>query len=385
MDGIGIDRRTDLCLRIASMAGIVADERDNLDRDRRLPQRLFDAMADADLFRILTPARFGGQELALTDLFEVIEAASRLDGSFAWVVTNGAIMSRMAAYLPEHVARDWFSDPDCLIASSTGAVGSAKKVDGGFRVSGLWPFASGIHGAKRVMALVTVDDGSAPETRTPIAVYLPVERVEVIDNWHVAGLRGTGSCNFRATDVFVSADHSHDFITTTPLQPGLQYLVPILSAFPLSVTLVALGLAAAAIEEFPALAERTRGGTSQLLRDRETIQTDLGRATMIHQAARALVRDALMDLQACVQNRSGDLNLSRARFRASLAHAGESSERVMTIICSAAGSSSIREDLPLERQHRDLLAAIRHIAMGPHNFTVFGRMSMGLDPGTVRY
>ncbi len=122
-----------------------------------------------------------------------------------------------------------------------------------------------------------------------------------------------------------------------------------------------------------------------MLRDRETIQTDLGRAAMIHRAARALVRDALMDLQACVQNRSGDLNLSRARFRASLAHAGEASERVMTIICSAAGSSSIREDLPLERQHRDLLAAFRHIAMGPHNFTVFGRMSMGLDPGTIRY
>ncbi len=246
----GIDRRTDICMRIASLAGIVSEERGNLDRDRRLPQRLFDAMVDADLFRILTPARFGGQELTLTDLFEVIEVASRLDGSFAWVVTNGAIMSRMAAFLPEHVANDWFADPDCLIASSTGAVGLAKKVEGGYCVNGLWPFASGIHGAKRVMALVTVDDGSAPDPRSPIAVYMPVERVELIDNWHVAGLRGTGSCSFRATDVFVSADHSHDFITTTPLQPGVQFLVPILSAFPLSVTLVALGLAAAAIDEF---------------------------------------------------------------------------------------------------------------------------------------
>jgi indole-3-acetate monooxygenase len=385
MDGSPSGLAADIYARLEALAGIVADTRACYDADRRLPAAVYEAMAEADLFRLLAPGKFGGAELPLVALFDVVEAASRLDGSVGWIVANGAIMSRHAGYLPEETARAWFSDPDCLIASSTGAVGVAKPADGGYMVSGRWPFASGIHGARRVMALAADYDGRPPEARELLAVYIPVESLTVHDVWHVSGLRGTGSCDFCAEAVFVPRAHTHGFMTARPIQPGPLYRIPILSAFPLSVTLVAIGIAAAAVDEFAALSSRTRWGTGTALRDRETIQTELGRADMMRRAARALVTETLRDLEDALAVRPDELVPTRAAFRAALTQAGELCERTTAIVCTAAGTASIREDTPLERRQRDLLAAVKHIAMAPHNLAVHGRVRLGLDPGTARF
>src|SRR6516225_7594784 len=128
---------------IQELAPLVAELRDSFDRERRLPDRIFDELADAGLFRLWLPATLGGPELSPLDFMAVVEAASALDGSVGWLVGNGAGMSRIGGYLPETVARDWFSDPRAFVASATGAVGMAQQVAGGYRVTGRWPFGSG--------------------------------------------------------------------------------------------------------------------------------------------------------------------------------------------------------------------------------------------------
>src|SRR6266404_3699409 len=206
--------------KIWSLAPLVEQHRDALDRERRLPKPIFNAVVDADLLRLWVPKGLGGPELSPLDFMQVVEAVSELDASIGWIVGNGAGMSRVAGYLPESVSRAWFADPRAFVASATGAVGTAIPVPGGYRVSGRWPFGSGIHHATRVMGLCAVgqDDGKSSNL---ICCYFDPSDLTVIDNWYVSGLRGTGSCDFEAKEVFVPDTHVHDFPTPKPTQPGL--------------------------------------------------------------------------------------------------------------------------------------------------------------------
>src|SRR5262245_32261249 len=138
---------------IERLAPLIAEHRQAFDRDRRLPDIVFEALANAGLFRLFLPQKLGGPGLSPLQFMEIAEAASALDGSVGWLVGNGGGMSRAGGYLPEPVAREWFSDPHAFIVSATGAVGNAEPCDGGYRVSGRWPFGSGAQHATQFMGL----------------------------------------------------------------------------------------------------------------------------------------------------------------------------------------------------------------------------------------
>lgn len=370
--------------RIADIAPLVAAHREAMDRERRLPRPVFEAIADAGLLRLWAPRALGGWELSPADFMTVVEAASAVDGSVGWVVGNGGGMSRAAGYLPESVARPWFSDPRALVVATNGAVGEALPVPGGFRVSGRWPFASGIHHATLVAPACRVADGNGQGS--VLLCYVPAAQAEIVDNWRVSGLRGSGSCDYTLSDVFVASAHTHDLLTPPATQPGLIYRWPAVSAFAITVAVVPLGIARAALDTFiGSIAGRTRAGTSAALRDRELVQSDLGRAETLHAAARALLLAAMTELTEALEAGGDRLLRARANFRSACTHAAESAIRIADIVSSAAGAAAIWEALPLERQVRDIHAAAKHVAMSPNNYVVAGRIALGLDPGTPRF
>ncbi len=370
--------------RIADIASLVADHRDAMDRERRLPRPVFEAIADAGLLRLWAPRTMGGWELSPPEFMAVVEAAAALDGSVGWVVGNGGGMSRAAGYLPEGVARPWFSDGRALVVATNGAIGEAIPVSGGFRVSGRWPFASGIHHASLVASACRVADGSG---QGPVLLcYVPAAHAEIVDNWRVSGLRGSGSCDYTLSDVFVPAEHTHDMLHPPATQPGLVYRWPAISAFATTVAVVPLGIARAALDTFfGSLAGRTRAGTAAALCERELIQSEIGRAEALHAAGRALLLAAMGELTEALAHGGDRLIRARANYRSACTHAAESAIRVAEIVSAAAGAAAIWETLPLERQVRDIQAAAKHIAMSPNNYVVSGRICLGLDPGTPRF
>ena len=111
---------------IENLTPLIEEHRASFDRDRRLPDVVFRALAEAGLFRLWLPAAMGGPELSPAEFMQVVEAASAKDGSIGWVVANGGGMSRVVGYLPASIAREWFADPHAFIVSATGAVGSAN-------------------------------------------------------------------------------------------------------------------------------------------------------------------------------------------------------------------------------------------------------------------
>ncbi|WP_454626561.1 acyl-CoA dehydrogenase family protein [Bradyrhizobium cenepequi] len=366
---------------IAGLAPLVAELRAQFDRDRRLPPAMFEALASAGLFRLWLPKALGGPELSPLEFMVAVEEVAALDGSLGWIVGNGAGMSRAGGYVPEPAARRWFSDQGAFIASATGAIGEALPADGGFRVSGRWPFASGAHGATLFMGLAA--DKTDGESRL-LCCYMDREAVELDDTWHVSGLRGTGSCHFQARDVFVPAAHTHSFLEPSPSQPGLMFRLPPATLFPWTVAVVPLGIARGAIESFVTLAEtRSRGGASAVLRERETVQASVGRAEALYRSARAFLADAMTDLLHATERNEPSTN-ARAAYRAACANAAESASRIVHLLAADAGAISIFESCPLERPLRDIQAASQHVAMSPNNYVIAGRVRLGLDPGTAR-
>ena len=380
------DRLVEYLGALERLAPVIAGHRDTFDLQRRLPDAVFKALADAGLFRLWLPAPLGGPELLPSEFMAVVEAASALDGSVGWLVGNGGGMSRIGGYLPEPIAEAWFADPRAFVVSATGAIGAAQRTDGGFRVTGRWPFGSGAHHATRFMGLASLK-GPDGRDEPPRCFYFARNDVVVHDTWKVSGLRATGSCDFEVRDSFVPEDHTHLFMGHEATQVGAVYRLPALSAFAWTVSVVPLGIARGALDAFAELAVRkTRTGTSVPLCDREVVQTNFGRAEALHRSGRAFLLDAMTELMAAqAHGDEGGLVRARAMFRVACAHAAESAVRIADMLAADAGAAAIFETSPIERFVRDIHAAIKHIAMSPNNYTVAGRLGLGLDPGTQRF
>jgi alkylation response protein AidB-like acyl-CoA dehydrogenase len=371
---------------IENLTPLIEEHRASFDRDRRLPDAVFRALAEAGLFRLWLPSAMGGPELPPAEFMQVVEAASAKDGSVGWLVANGAGMSRVAGYLPEPIAREWFADPHAFIVSATGAVGVAEPVAGGYRVTGRWPFGSGAGHATRFMGLAAVSD-AGNQNQPPICMYFAPEQVTVHDTWHVSGLRGTGSSDFEVKNAFVPAEHTHDFLAPAPSQPGTIYRIPTLTIFPWSIAGAPLGIASGAMAAFTKSATRKkiRQGTTVQLQDREIVHAALGRAEAIIGAARAFLNEAMTELLAALGEDRDRLMRARANLRIACAYSAEGSSSIVQMLTTEAGASAIFESHALERAGRDINAAVKHVAMSPQSYIVAGRLHLGLDPGTTRF
>lgn len=378
-------RVADYLEAIEQLAPLIAEQRAAFDSERRLPDALFNALADAGLFRLWLPEALGGPELSPADFMIVVEAASALDGSVGWLVGNGGGMSRIGGYLPKRVARNFFSDPHAFVTSATGAVGTAQRVEGGYRVTGRWPFGSGAHHASHFMGLAS-PKGIDGKDEPPLCCYFERRDVVVHDTWRVSGLRATGSCDFEVRNLFVPELHTHVFMAPRPAQDGIVYRLPGLSAFAWTVSVVPLGIARGAMDAFVELASRkARMGTVELLRDREIVQSNYGRADALHRAARAFLIEAMSELVAASAEEGQRLINARAVFRTACTHAAECAIRIADMLAAESGAVAIFETSTIERFIRDVHAAAKHIAMTPNNYVVSGRLGLGLDPGTPRF
>jgi indole-3-acetate monooxygenase len=371
---------------IERLTPLVEEHRASFDRDRRIPEIVFRALAEAGLFRLWLPSAMGGPELSPVEFMQVVEAASAKDGSIGWLVANGGGMSRVGGYLPESIAREWFADPCAFICAATGAVGLAEPVVGGYRVTGRWPFGSGASHATRFMGLAAASDGGHND-QPPTCFYFSREQVTIHDTWHVSGLRGTGSSDFEVKNAFVPAEHSHDLIAPVSSQPGIIYRIPGLTIFPWSITGTSVGIASGAIASFTKSATRKkiRLATTIQLQDREMLHSAVGRAKAIIGASRAFLNEAMTELLAAFDDDRDRLMRARANLRIACAYAAEGSSNIVQMLTTETGASAIFESSALERAGRDINAAVKHVAMSPQSYIVAGRLHLGLDPGAMRF
>ncbi len=235
-----------------------------IDRDRRLPDELVARLRDAGLLRATMPREVQAPELAPGLALRCAEAVARGDASAGWCVSIAITSALLVAYLPASSRDEMFGDGRGVAAGVWAPRGTAKSVDGGVVVSGRWPFCSGITHADMMFAGCFVD-----ERRVPSVVALHKDDLQVLDTWHTLGLRGTGSHDSVADDVFVPADRVFS-VFDGPAMDRPLYRFPVFGFFALSIGAAALGNARAAIDDLAELASgkkglgstRTLGGTS---------------------------------------------------------------------------------------------------------------------------
>ena len=198
---------------------------DEGDRARQLPRSLFEAMADAGLFRLLLPRSCGGRELDLPTYIQVVEEVARADGSAAWCVSQGNGYSMVAAYLAPNVAWQIYGqDARSYVANGQGPA-RAAVVAGGYRVAGRWSFSSGFPHATWLAGISPVIANGQPRLRpdgTPDVreMIFPRSQGELVDVWNVAGLRATGSQQFTVADLFVPEERTASVVADPCREPG---------------------------------------------------------------------------------------------------------------------------------------------------------------------
>ncbi len=368
---------------------MIREAADEAERERHLPQRVARAMAETGLYRIAAPRAVGGAECDPRTQIETIEIVSAADGATGWNLMIGIEnMGFLGAALAPEVARKLFDDPELIIAGALNPLGRATAVPGGYRVTGQWPFASGCHNAGWFWGQCVVMDGDAP-ARTPSGgpalreALIPRDGFEILDTWHVSGLRGSGSHDVRAHDCFVPDEH-----VTGVLQGGMQlresgtlFRFPPFNRLAYNKVGVATGIARAAIDHFRALAtEKQPRGSRKLLREKVATHLAFAEAEAILRSARAFVFETVEAVWEAVARGDDPTPEARMLVHLACARACTESARAVDILCTAAGTNANFVACPLERCQRDVRVVAQHIMVSPQWQETAGRVLLGL-PG----
>lgn len=361
------------------------------EQNRRLHDETIEALADAGVFKLRTPVRYGGYECDTRTLVDVATELGRADGSTAWTASVYWIPTWMACQFPDDVQDEVFSTPDVRICGTLSPSAMAKPVDGGVVVNGKWGFISGALHAhwQEVIAILVPPEGEP----YPIMGLVPISDLLVVDDWHTAGLKGTGSVSTVAQDVFIPQERVLPLPVVLAGQSASKanagspiYRAPLLPVAAASSVGTVVGMAKGAKESFlKRLSDRKITYTSYESQ-REAPLTH-------HQVAEAALKidevefhahrlSTLVDTKA-TEGAEWKLD-ERARARADLGAVVRLAKEAIDVLAVASGGSSVYSDVPIQRFARDVNAVNQHALMHPNtNNELYGRVLCGLEPNTV--
>jgi indole-3-acetate monooxygenase len=365
-----VDRVSEMILANAARA----------EEERTLPRANVEAMRAERLFAMAAPAAVGGLEVDPLTQMEIVEAVSYLDTSSGWTLMIGSHGAQMIATSASDEACDrvFGGDRWPISGSQISPFGGLfEVVPGGYKVSGHWTFASGIRHAEWSMLTASeIGDDGADGSPRQIAAVVPKEEVTVIDNWHVAGLKGTGSCDYSLEDRFVPEEMTWSFPPELR-RGGPRYRMKtpqaMLAAF-------ALGASRRSLEEIALQARaKMRPGSKSSVAMRPAFHKELGEAEMALKAARAVlftIVGEMWDLLRTGEEVGEELSL---RLTTAPAYVYDVSRQVVTTALRYGGSSALYLDNVLQRNYRDIAAGGQHIQASEQNYEVLGRWLVGVD------
>jgi indole-3-acetate monooxygenase len=337
------------------------------------------ALARAGLLRLLAPRAYGGAELDLADFLDVVEAVSAVDGSAGWtLMTTNEEVEIASAFLPPATMAELLArQPPPVVAGSGVPAGVARAVEGGWELEGRWRFVTGSPVADELILCGLVDGPERP--RRLCYALVPRAEADVLDTWHVEGLRGTGSHDVAVRRRFVPAARA---AAVSPRQRALPdiafYRLPAGLRFPFPKVAVAAGIARAAIGAFRILAEaKTPTMSRRTLAQRPDAAVAMAEAEALRGAGWAWARQLLAEVWACAAGGRRVPDELHARARLACSYSVRSSARAVEALCVAAGSTANFADQPLSRLLRDVRAVPQHFMVAPYHMDTAGRMLLG--------
>jgi 3-hydroxy-9,10-secoandrosta-1,3,5(10)-triene-9,17-dione monooxygenase len=356
---------------------------------RRLPPETERELQDLRLFGIVQPKRVGGSEFDYVALVDCADAIGQGDASVAWNFANLASHHWMLAMFDRR-AQDmvWNNNANALIASSfIFPAGRARKVEGGYRLSGRWPFSSGVDCSEwNMLASVVSSDDEADGIEYRIFLLNKAD-YKVIDTWNATGLRGTGSNDVEVDDAFVAeamtvavSDLAGGPTPGSAANPNALYALPVFSLFPYVLSGVALGNAQACLDDYVDVA-RHRASTYNRARigDLQSTQIKIAEASAKVDAARLIMRSTCIEAMADARRGHIPDTAAKTRLRRDGAFSVNLCTEAVSLLFAASGARGLYTSGALQRQFRDAHAINSHLAF---NFdaagTNYGRVALGL-------
>jgi indole-3-acetate monooxygenase len=373
---------------VNALTPVIRAECVDVDKTRAIPRAITSALRELGVFRLLSPREIGGAEIDPVTFLKVVEAASHADGSVGWCVMIGGCYATFGGMLPMEGARAIYGDPATISAGAFRPDGVAREVDGGYRVTGRWPLASGsCHASWYVAGCVVLRDDQpvVGPTGMPLMreVFFPAADTEIIDTWDSTGLRGTASHDYVVSDVFVPASHTMWFQEPPSCDRAL-YRMPPIAMFATYIGAVPLGIARHALDEFAQLAvEKTPTLSAGVLADKPVAQATFGRAHALVAAGRTYLIETLNDLWNKVQAAHAPSLADRGALWLAATHAARCALEAIDMLYTSAGASSVYGRCALDRCLRDARTAVQHICTQETNFELAGRLKLRRDAASI--
>jgi len=369
--------------RARALQPLVREFADRGDAERRLPLEVVHALRESGLFRIAVARAQGGAEADPRSQILAIEAISEADGAAGWTLMIGieSLGIASAALQPDVVEEVIAKNPEVVFSGALNPLGRATPVEGGVRVSGRWPFASGCQHSDWFWGQCVVQGEAQPRL---LEVVVPRASYQVVDTWNVAGLRGSGSHDVAIDDLFVPDRFTTRVSYERLRESGPLFRMPIFVRLAYNKVGVATGIARAALDDFVALAsKKVPRAMSVPLRERQHAQASLADAETRLRSARAFVFETVDEVwQETLAGRHASAK-QRALVQLACSQAVSACARAVELVHAAAGTTANFVSSPLERRMRDVHAVGQHIMVSPAQVEPAVRVLLGLESRTV--
>ena len=376
--------------RARELRPIIEAHRGEGDILRRLPDPIAKAFLEANIYRLLVPEEFGGEGVDPITYYDLAEEVSFYDGSVGWNYAIGATGGVVLGGLSIKPLRAILASADCGVAGGGAPTGRAVAEEGGYRLTGRWGWASGIHQAKWAIAHCPVYDRDRMRTSAngaPVVAgfLIPRESCTILDAWHVGGMRGTGSTEFEVNEVFVPEEFVLRLLSGDAGHSQPVFRMPA-TFFGFNHCCVPAGIARCAVAGLKTLAAtKTSVMTGLSLRDDVPAQYAAAKAEALLESSGLNVREAFRSLwDKVVAGQPVPLD-TRAWVRRAVVHATECAVEAVSLCYHAAGGTSVFEAAPFERALRDVNAAATHITLRHVMMEEAGRVAFGLRPRSALF
>ncbi|MGW8465738.1 acyl-CoA dehydrogenase family protein [Pseudomonas sp. CLCA07] len=351
----------------------VRQRRDEFDDGSHVPRDMIERFKQVGIYRAATPKCFGGDALAPALFLQMIERISEADGSAGWVASFGSAGVYLAALPPETLAEIYADSPDLVFAGGLFPLQPAEAVDGGWQVNGTWKFASGCKGAD----LLGVGIGAAGGK--PRTAVFRADQVDIVENWDVVGLKGTGSHDLRVTDKHV--EERWTFIrggAATIDEPLFRY--PSIAYAAQVLAVVNLGLARAALDEVRRMAAGSGITGAPKMADRAYVRIEIAKAEAQLAAARGFFYNATEQVWNSILAGNPVTPEQTSLLRLSAIHVSQAGAAVVQSAYSLAGTTAIYLRHPLQRYLRDSMVVTQHAFLSEGLYDGAGSVFLGVPP-----
>lgn len=348
--------------------------RDEFETKRHVPRDMVEQLKEVGVYRAHTPRTFGGDALSPSEFLKLIESISEADGSTGWVASFGSAALYLAALPYETLEKVYAKGPDVVFAGGLFPVQPAEKIDGGWRVNGLWKFASGCVGADLLgVGIGTSEDGK------PLTAVLSPQNVEIVENWEVIGMRGTGSHDLKVKDTFVPDEWT--FVrggVPSVEEPIYQY--PSIAYAAQVLAVVNLGIARAALDEISKMAGAQSITGAPKMAERSYLRISLAKAEAALRSARAYFYEATETAWESILKGDGVSRDQTSNLRLAAAQAAREGAQVVQSAYMLAGTKAIYDGHPLQRHLRDAMVVTQHAFLNESMYDGAGSVLLGVPP-----